>query len=232
MKKCMSVSSFLLPVLGLAALAWGAPEEGKAKTFKVKSTEQNSATTIDFSREYGLPFESLIGLGARIEQARCSADPVGLASAANELAVAEQVSGKKASLTADALRKEAVELAKLRGDSQELKAVAMLAPLVGGELQKLAKAAATREADELAAAKEGAQSKGIFEVLDVHNHSEVWAFIYVNGRYFGRVAPYGHGHYHVHLHGEVVLDARGALGHSWHEHVHEDYDTYTFELED
>jgi hypothetical protein len=223
----------LLPLCGLSLVASAAPEgEGKSKTFKVKATEQASATTIDFRQQYGLPFESLTAIGARIEQSRCSADPVGLAAAANELSAAEQVSGKKASLTADALRKEAIELAKLRDESQELKAVSMLAPMAGDELTKLALAAATRERDELAAAKEGAQPKGIHEALDVHNHSEVHVHVYMNGRLLGHIEPYGQGHYHVHAHGHVTLDARGPGGHRWHEHIHEDVDTYVFELND
>ena len=65
-----------------------------------------------------------------IEHCRTAADPVGLAAAAKELAVAEAVSGKKAAVTSATISKEAIDLAKLRNSSQELSAVAYLSAAV------------------------------------------------------------------------------------------------------
>lgn len=203
---------------------------GKSETFKIKSTEAPSAATIDFRKELGLPFDSLLTLGGRIERARIDADPVGLAAAAQELTVAEKVGGKKASLSAEELTKEASELAKMRDSSQELAAVAMLLPTQAMNLDKLTKAAKLREADEAAKRKDGETPKGIHHALVVHNHSDVHVNVYVNGRLVGHVEEHGNGHFHVHVDGHVTLEARGPFGHRWHKHVHQDYDTYTFEL--
>ena len=59
-------------------------------------------------------------LGNRIDTARRQYDPVALGNTASELALAEKVSGKQASLTSTALYKESVELAKLRRQVAEL----------------------------------------------------------------------------------------------------------------
>ena len=149
-------------MLGLMLLAAGVvsaaePEKPKAgakgTTIKVKATTAVSAATIDFRKELGLPFESLAWLGGRIERSRTDADPVGLAACAQELQAAEKVAGKQASLTAAALTAEVIETVKLRDDSKELAAVALLVPAQAADLNKLSKAAATREADELSRSK-------------------------------------------------------------------------------
>ena len=57
-----------------------------------KNNKNNNAGTIDFAKAYGLPFQSLVSVGARIQEARLDADPVALADLAGELAVAEKVS--------------------------------------------------------------------------------------------------------------------------------------------
>src|SRR5262249_32277740 len=62
-----------------------------------KVAHRPAAASVNFGKELGLPFPSLGTLGARIGAARKAADPVALAHAASELAVAEKVSGKKAS---------------------------------------------------------------------------------------------------------------------------------------
>ena len=100
----------------------------KEKKIEVESKAEKyqSAAGIDFAGSFGLSFPSLTTLGARIEQARQAADPVGLAQAANELLIAEKVSGKKAPISADDLRKQAVKMALNRQRSSELQAVALL----------------------------------------------------------------------------------------------------------
>src|SRR5262249_23043919 len=88
-----------------------------------KSAKRQTAATINFRKELKLPFDSLSTLGSRIYAARRLPDPVALAHAASELAVAEKVSGKQASLTSKMLAKEAAELAGMRRQEQELNAV-------------------------------------------------------------------------------------------------------------
>lgn len=220
--------------LAMSAAAFAADEkkgEGK-KEIKSKSKDYVSAATIDYRGALKLSFDSLTTLGARIEQARDSGDPVGLAAAANELAAAEKASGKKGAITAEQLTKEAVEQAKLRDSSAELTAVAYLTGDAGKALPALATKAKKREADEAAAHKAGEETKGIYRELIVDNEAEVPVRIWVNGRFVGIIQAFGHAHFHVHVHGHVVLDARGPHGHSWHEHVDEDYNEYSWVLND
>lgn len=216
---------FVVPIMIVTtSIVWSEED----KTLETKSQQRKSAATIDFGASLEVPFDSLSTLGVRIEQSRKAADPVGLAAAATELAAAEKAAGKSAAIKSDELKKEALELAKLRDDAAELTAVQAL---LGDDLAKEIKVAAKRQKDAVAAAKDNEAARGIFHELVVDNGSEVHVHIYVNGRYVGHLDPYGHGHFHVHTHHETVLDARGP-GHSWHEHVHEDYSTYHWRLND
>lgn len=131
-------ASMLFLVLALASwCAAGAADKPAAKDDKqvvdTKAGKRPSAATIDFRKEYSLPLPSLGTLGGRIEAARRAPDPVALGHAASELAVAEKVSGKKASLTSVALIKEAAELAKLRREVAELRATSQLAQQIADE---------------------------------------------------------------------------------------------------
>jgi hypothetical protein len=125
MKAGLAVVGFL----ALACFALGqAPQKNDAgaedqEVVSSKVSQRPAAASVNFRKELGLPFASLSTLGARIATARRDADPVALANAANELAVAEKVSGKKASLTSTTLGKEAAELAALRRQQAELEAV-------------------------------------------------------------------------------------------------------------
>jgi uncharacterized protein (TIGR03000 family) len=98
-------------------------KEKDVQVVTTKPTRRVPATTIDFRKAYGLPLDSLASLGSRIESARRKPDPVALAHAASELKVAEKVSGKSASLTSKALLAESKELAALRRQAAEMKAV-------------------------------------------------------------------------------------------------------------
>src|SRR5262249_25262355 len=91
----------------------GGPEDDK-QVVESKAEQRAAAAATDFRKQLKLPFASLATLGGRIDAARRDGDPVALAHAASELAVAEKVSGKKADLTSTAVLKEAAELAKLR----------------------------------------------------------------------------------------------------------------------
>ena len=121
-----------LVVVGFLALAGiglgeapqqGGPSPDDKEVVSSKVSKRPAAASVNFRKELGLPFSSLSTLGPRIATARRDADPVALANAANELAVAEKVSGKKASLTSTTLGKEAAELAGLRRQQAELEAV-------------------------------------------------------------------------------------------------------------
>jgi uncharacterized protein (TIGR03000 family) len=109
----------------------GANQQGKndsadadnKQSVTCKATQRQAAATINFRKELKLPFDSLRTLGSRINAARRKPDPVALAHASSELAVAEKVSDKKASLTSTMLAKEAAELAGMRRQEQELMAV-------------------------------------------------------------------------------------------------------------
>ena len=75
------------------------PAAADKEKIDTKATPRPSAAAIKFRKELALPLSSLSTLGSRIDSARRAHDPVALAHTANELATAEKVSGKKASLT-------------------------------------------------------------------------------------------------------------------------------------
>jgi hypothetical protein len=88
-----------------------------------KASKRPAAATVNFRKELNLPLDSLSTLGSRIEAATRKPDPVALAHLANELHVAEKVSGKTASVTSKAVIQEAAELAKVRRQEAEMKAL-------------------------------------------------------------------------------------------------------------
>jgi len=202
-------------------LSSGADPKPDDKTKEATSTPEKTepATTINFIKALDLHFDSLATLGSRIEEARKNADPVALATCANYLAAAETASGKKASLTAEALTKEAVDLAKLRDESAELKAVATLVKDASAELMPLAEKAAKREADERAAFKSGERPRGIMGYVTAVNNTGYRIYVWEDGHELGWVNPYdtytfnvriGHGPNH-----NSVLNCRSEDG-SYH----------------
>lgn len=175
-----SVIGLGLLLVGLASAGLAADDrprdkpKAERKVIESKAQKHQPATAVAFASAFDLPFESLLTLGERIEQARRAADPVGLGLAAKELALAEQVSGKKASLTSAALMKEAAALAKARQSAAELKAVCLLHD---GESNE-----DTKKELETAAAKAGERPRGVVGMLEVRNDDpghDVW--IYING---------------------------------------------------
>jgi hypothetical protein len=224
----------LLATFGLAEDAKKKDEKpnGKSSVIKSKVEPAHRAAAIDFAAVLGLDFDSLSGLGARIDQGRKAADPVGLLNAAQELAAAEKVSGKKAALTAQKLREEAVKLAKLRGHSKELKALSLLVKdgSTAKDLDTLAASAAKREAAEAKALAAGEKARGT-TFLKVENYTPITATIYVNGTPVGYVG--GNAYYSFYLgkkYDTVVLEASGVGGH-WGPRVIAGYfDNYTWTL--
>lgn len=204
-------------------------EETVIDTMVSKSGEMApclGACTVNFRKELKVPFEYLDGIGAVIHQARKLPDPVGLASAARSLEVAEQIAGKKASVTASVVMAEAVRLAKLRGQSQELQAVAMLASdkALQDELRQLAEAAADRQQEP----DEG--SREIFGTVQVSNHTHECIRFYVDGQYHGTVHHGQSRSFHVHSHnnpnhleaycteGGELVSCTHVFGHRHHVH--------------
>ena len=193
-------------------------KESKGPTHTSKREQRDRATTVDFNKDLGLGFDSLTTLGARIDQARKSPDPVGLANAASELAIAEKVSEKNAKLTSAELWKESIELAELRRSSAELKALSHMVPdeTAGKHLAKLAIVAEKDEADSRVPMVPGAKPKGIGGFLTVVNRTNEIVTVYVNGLVVGNIFPGLSGTSGVFApYGTTVLTAQGNLGGFW-----------------
>jgi hypothetical protein len=221
--------------LGMADEPKKSDKEVKGKEVKKdsKGTPYKSAAAIDFAQELGLPFNTLTALGARIEQARQDGDPVGLAAAAAELSAAEKVSGKKAGLTAADLEKEAVTMARERGRSKELQAVALLLPDASADLKDAAEKAAKREQQEAAAARSGEKKRGVQGELTVYNDSSQSANVFYNGQHLGWVEPGRRRQFTI---GDYSGDssfhvrATGDHGTQWDWDDHGDFDTYWWRI--
>jgi hypothetical protein len=162
-----------------------------------KAAPRPSAATINFRKELGLPLATLSALGPRISAARRVHDPVALANAGGELAVAEKVSGKKASLTSSAILKEAAELAGMKRQVAELRMVLQYADLFALEqdtIAQLRKDIATAEAQAKAEAESKRQNQEPTwtpRKLFVNNYTTQTIEIWVNGIHLGQVASGG-----------------------------------------
>jgi len=212
----------------LLTLALGTVQQVRSaqdgKKFEDTGNKTELAGGIDFNKALGLPFESLHSLGGRIDQARRAADPVGLASAAHELHVAEHVSKKKAPLTAEAVMKEAVVLAKMRHESAELSAVALLAHHEAGLVKELTNEAARakkHEDEEIAKSKEGSRTKGVQGTVHFDSRTNISISCYIDGRFVGSMGPYGDLYIYA---GQTpwettYLSARGSDGRTWNRAV-------------
>jgi hypothetical protein len=160
-----------------------------------KATHHAAAKSVNFRKELNLPFRSLGTLGTRVDAARRASDPVALAHTANELAVAENVSGKKASITSSALLKESAQLAKLRKQAAELRAVAKIADQVSGEEQlvadlknQIADAEAITKIDSDAFNKNAEPSWTPRKIV-INNYTPQFLTVFVNGSYRTEISP-------------------------------------------
>jgi len=189
------------------------------KNIETHGTPQTAAVTVDFNKELGLASPSLRELGMRIDQARAACDPIGLATAASELAALEKATGKNADIRSDALAAEAIKLAQERNQSAELKAVAAILPdqATAADLTEAADAAAKAEVAAAADKQSGSKSRGIGESLHVDSRVGEPVNIFVNGVYVGQVSPAGDGYMHVGLpYGTTVLHGVGVIdGTTW-----------------
>src|SRR5262245_33924106 len=82
------------------------PKKDDKQVVDSKPDKYAPAAAINFKKDLGIPYPTLGTLGTRIDSARRTPDPMALAHAASELAVAEKVSGKKTSLPSKELLKE------------------------------------------------------------------------------------------------------------------------------
>lgn len=176
------------------------PKKGDAQpadtqVIKSKPSKVTPAASVKFRKELGLPFASLSTLGSRIDTARRTGDPVALANAASELAVAEQVAGKNASLTSKQVLAEAAELANLRKQEAELRAVLNVSDKVfqaQDQVDSLKKAIAVTQG-LTAADKQALQKKeeptGTPRKVIVNNYTTQYIDIQVNGYLEGQVSP-------------------------------------------
>lgn len=216
-----------LAMMMLIGQTWAADEkkaEGeKSESFTTPVEKYVSATSIDFAKALDLSAPSVRTIGSRIEEARQAPDPIGLASTARELAAVEAATGKQASLKSSDVMKEAIALAKLRGRSAELKAVAALVSdqAAAEDLQVAAKKAEKAEAEKAARAKNGELSRGICGVLHVNNQTHQHMEIYYNGMNIGCVDGYSTGQFYLNDHNWMFnLEARGDCGGYARRHVH------------
>lgn len=212
-----------------------APAAEKAEDdVTIPDATYKSAATVDFSAELGLSFPSLVSLGSRIERYRStSPDPFGLASAAKELAAAEKLAGGNASITAEQLMAEAVQMAKVRNNSTELEAIAMLVgdEKVRDELSDLAIRAAKDEKKRAEQAKAGVATRGITSELIVDNDSHQVIRVYYNRRYQGTVRAHSRRQFRIHDHSHHFdLYARGTRGTIWRRHVDGDVRRYFWKI--
>jgi hypothetical protein len=191
---------------------------------KLESKKTEEAPIPNFARAYSLPFRSVSTLGLRLKQAREDCDPICLALIGSELGAYEKVSGKKAPLTADAVRKEAIDLGQMRRMSRELEVLADLVKdsTTATEIKSLADKAKQEEKDRAAAAKSGERERG-FHYLKVQNNTDVYiGSIRVNGHHLGGVPAYSTVTFHTPFmrnHRQVFLSAHDNMGDVWRSHT-------------
>jgi hypothetical protein len=180
MKSLMMVGLAAALAAGLLLCGSSAAEKAGEATTESTAKEVPSPLSVNFPAQFGLDFDSLKGLGVRIARAEDAADPVGLVLAAQELQLAEHLSGKKAPINSADLLAEGVEMGKRRHQPKELLA---LAHLVKDEKTKT-------ELTELAArvAKmKGEKTRGISGNLIVRNTHFDTIHIYINDNPVGHV---------------------------------------------
>jgi len=186
------------------------------QTINATATKVSPGKNINFNKELGLPYQSLSTLGARIDTARRGHDPVALAHAANELSVAEKVSGKKADLTSAQLLKQAAELAKLRRQVAELKALNQIAEQTAADNELVAEMKSTLRESEIATKKETVILRSNMPLPDssravvVHNNTPQNFDIWVNG-YMKTTVDAGQSKWFVveHKYNPTVIEAFG-----------------------
>jgi hypothetical protein len=216
------------------------PASQDQQVVRSKAVPKPAAACVNFQKELGLSYPSLLTLGARIDAARRAPDPVALAQAASELDVAERVSGKKATITSPEVLAEAAELASLRKQEAELKAVlqvskqVMLADeRVASLKQEIATTRAQTRADQRALQANQEPSTPPRQVV-VNNYTTQFVYVYVNGLYEAVVAPKASQAIVIeHRLSPTVLTATGGEDlNTWGpRHIWGKFDKYTWNIE-
>ncbi|HKI35114.1 MAG TPA: hypothetical protein VKA46_24875 [Gemmataceae bacterium] len=171
------------------------PAAADKEVIDSKATPRTAAATVKFRKELGLPYPSLNTLGSRIDAARRAHDPVALAHAANELSVAEKVSGKKASLLAKELVKESAQLAALRRQETELRAVTTVAQSVADTddtvtlLKNILASAKAQAAADSESIRMNQEPTWTPRKVIVNNYTTQYIDVWVNGYYKVQVGP-------------------------------------------
>ncbi len=179
-------------LLALASFLFLSPataqKEDKEIEVESKAVIYKAAAAIDFRGTFGLDWQCLGSVGARIDKLRRDCDPVALALVAKEVQIAEEISGKEATITAEKLLKEAIVMVKERDHSSELQALAKLIKdsAVSDALQAQAKDAKIREDKEAMKFKAGEEDRGI-HYLRVRNNHYYPAHVHVNSHVVGTV---------------------------------------------
>ncbi len=206
-----------------------------------KPVKRVPARTINFRKAYGLPFDSLATLGSRIDAARRKPDPVALAHAATELKVAEKVSGKSASLTSKALLAESKELAALRRQVAEMRAVFTVHQQIANEdtdinyWNTMIGLADKQAQQESAAVRRSEFPTNAPRKVLVNNYTTQYIDLWVNGNYKMQIQP-GTSAWCVieHKWDPTVLTGYGNEDDSatWGpKQIYGDFQTYTWNLE-
>jgi len=162
----------------------------KRKELRDDKKKAELASKVDFAAALDLDLQGLSTLGTRIDEARLQANPIALILLGKELGAMEEVSGKKASLTAAKLLEEGREAVGYRNQPAELRTAAKLLGKDAAAQKLVAQADAADKAGEERAKPKTAVSKGITEYLTVNNHTKWYIRVYVNGYYKGVMAPY------------------------------------------
>jgi len=186
----LAVAAFCLMRVAASAADTDRAKPGAEKDRGIELKRVEAKPIPDFQKTFGLPFESIETLSQRLLSARRKMDPHALALIAVELGSAEEATGKKADLTAATLEKEAVEIARLRRKSAELKAIAALIgdESAAKELRGLSAKAAGEEAEVAARAKSGERDKGV-HFVKVFNNTDFPFRVVINGVDCGWIAP-------------------------------------------
>lgn len=167
------------------------PGEDK-QTHTSTPSKGTPASGVKFRSDLGLPLHSLSTLGSRIDSARRTGDPVGLAHAASELKIAEKVSGKSAKLTSTQVLGEAAQLAKLRRQEAELSSVLAVSDHVALESEQVMELKKLIEMNKAEASKlpAGEEPKpGEVRKVVVNNYTTQYIDIQINGYLRGQVLP-------------------------------------------
>jgi hypothetical protein len=210
-----NTSALVFALMLMASEAsWAAPPTSDTS----KATPADLAPT-DIGQSLGVALPNVRTLGQRIGDARREFDPVALALASYELEAMEKLSGKTASLTANALAAEAIDLAKRRRVPEELTAVAIVLKGNSASSDLLAEAKKAAEPEE---------TKGL-HTLRVVNQTGWFVRVHVQGVHHGEVGPQQERTFHLspqyHHMNSIHLDAIAfANGQEW---VFKSFDHYS-----